>query len=360
MVSYLVATNYHTVRLPPNWTSSAAGFDWRDFPRNVVLGFRAIFWRVFTAVYHREVEGQLTLAGRDWRLRSLAILESKGAGERLGLPDDDTVLVVSMLIEIDASAAEVNLASEIQKAGLNEQQFVDLVIAGLADDPGLEWLGTLKHERNFPGRFILKHKPAYGKTVDTLAMFAFHYFGLLLYWQIARDQVLIDLSNDPSKIGRNGAALLTLRKRIINLDRFFLSASLSNHSGVKALARDAKSGQKIRERFRRLPEINERIEKYFEIAAQLSAQRDQRLLNVIVFLIAILGLPVSVMSMMLAISSQAEILVVPDKLIGAGNVQAFILLSFLGSAVGVLWVLLIGMLLRRAGGVARLVFRRRR
>ena len=332
MVSFLVAANYHKVSLPEDWKASGAQFDPLAFPAGVVLGFRAIFWKAFTAVYSRPVEGQLMLAGNTWSLKALVLLESRDACSRLGLGDDNLV-VAALRIECDALPAEYDLNGAIFAAGMNEQAFLAAVVAGLADDPGLHWLNSLKHERDLPGRYIFRHDPGYGTGAETLAMFAFHYLGLLIFWQVARDQVEIALSSDPLMMERSSADLLSLRKRIINLDRLFLTSSVSNHPELGPLSKACRERLQIERRFLRLPELNERIEKYFEIVGQFAVQREQRMLNAIVLVIALLGLPVSVMSMMLAMSTQAEVVVRPDRLFGTLSVQAFLIASLVGSGV---------------------------
>lgn len=341
MVSFLVAANYHRVDLPDDWKTAEAQFRPLEFPAGVVLGFRAIFWKAFTAVHSRSVSGELVLVGHRWLLREMVILESREARRRLGLNDDDLVFV-AMRIDCEGAPADYDLNAAIFRAGMNEQAFVAAIIAGLSGQPGLHWFNTLKHDRDFPGRYILKHKEGYGTGPDVLAMLAFHYFGLLILWQVARDQIDITLSPDRLSMDRNGADLLALRERIINLDRLFLTSSISNHPQLRALSRDCRERQNIRERFTRLPELNERIEKYFEIVGQFAVQREQRMLNAIVLVIALLGLPVSVMSMMLAMSTQAEVVVRPDRLFGALNVQTFLIASLAGSgvALGSLAVLL--------------------
>ena len=350
MVSFLVAANYHRVDLPEDWKASRAQFEPFAFPEGVVLGFRAIFWKAFTAVHSGPVSGELMLADHRWRLKEMVVLESRDARSRLGLSDDDLVFVV-MRIECDGAPADYDLNAAIFRARMNEQAFVGAIIAGLSDDPGLQWLNTLKHDREFPGRYILRHKPEYGTGVEVLAMFAFHYFGLLIFWQVARDQVEITLSPDPLSMERNGADLLSLRQRIINLDRLFLTSSVSNHPELRALSRDCRERQKIEKRFLRLPELNERIEKYFEIVSQFAVQREQRMLNAVVLVIALLGLPISVMSMMLAMSTQAEVVVRPDRLFGALGVQTFLIASLVGSglALGSLAVLLTSRTLANLG-----------
>ncbi|WP_428150732.1 hypothetical protein [Brevundimonas sp.] len=361
MVAYLISANYHTVQMAPEWRDSAAAYDPLVFPQNVVLGFRAIFWKAFTAVHHRPATGELQLVGRTWKLRRLAVLESRHARKRLGIAEDDTVIILSMLIESEGAPENFSLNTELFKAGINEQGFVASVVNGLADDPGLEWLSTLKHNRDFPGRYILQHDKAYGDDVETLSMFSFYYLGLLMFWQIARDQVEISLSGDILEMEKNGDDLLLLRKRIINLDRLFLSSSVSNHPGIRQLSKDCRDKQKLEKRFLRLPELNDRIEKYFEIVSQLSTQREQRMLNVIVFIIAILGLPVSVMSMMLAMTTRAQVLAEPDKLFGTISVQLFLVASVIGSglALGILAILLTGRKLVRLSRWIRAAYRRK-
>ncbi len=327
MASYLIAANYHSVQLSEDWEESRKTYGLKsapEFPKNVVLGFRAIFWEAFTGVHHRPAAGVLTLLGKTWRLSQMAVLKSTGAGGRLGMPDDDNVVILAMLIESDEVEKNYNLNKALSDADMNEQKFVAEIVKGLADDAGLEWLATLRHERDFPGRYILPYKPDYGRSVEMLALYGFHYFGQLLFWQISRDQVNIELSDDLFEIERNGADLLSLRKRIINMDRLFLTSSISNHAALRALSKDCKAQQRIQERFERLPELNERIEKYFEIVTQLAVQRDQRFLNAIVSIIAILGLPVSLISMMLAMSTTAQIITKPLDVFGvSGGFVAF-------------------------------------
>ena len=108
-------------------------------------------------------------------------------------------------------------------------------------------------------------------------------------------------SNSPAFIGD----VLRIRGRIINLDRYFLTKNISNEREVLAVAKDIRKSFALVEKQSRFLPLADAMEKHILTASQIRADINSRRLNAIVLISAVVALPLSLMSMLLAYNPDA-------------------------------------------------------
>jgi hypothetical protein len=92
------------------------------------------------------------------------------------------------------------------------------------------------------------------------------------------------------------------------VQRYFLTKNISNAKYTEALAKKIRTELEIETKMDGFLSLNESIEQLLNTTDQLRADRKATILNVIVFVIAATGLPISLMSMLLAINDQTIVI----------------------------------------------------
>lgn len=352
MARFFIGSNFHSASNLHAATADPAANDPLASPPNVVLGFRTIFWSVFTRVLEVAKPSEpIDWFEKKWRIESIFIFESAQADDRLGTEDENHLILVIEIIPVDGGD-QLNLNDEMFRRGLTEQQFVrDLVQAiTLVDKTGV--LASLTHDRDLPARFYFSTAGNLGNRLQANALFAFKFFCQLLLWQIEREQISQRITDDIAELGPSMEKLLTIRKKLINIERLFFTRSISNNREAKLLVHQLRERLQLNAKFTRLPAINESLERYYDLRSQLELQRQSESLNHTALAIAGLGLPISVMSMLLAIDLKAPVLTSPDSLFSVPQIQLFLVLSAAGSIIAL--ILLAAVFALNAGPITKL------
>lgn len=332
MARYVLGSNFHQANLTGaarSWSSA----DMATFPPAVTLGFRGVFWSVFTGVHEFEVkEEPILIYDRPCRILKLLALESADATTRLGFSDPRNVFVVFILETLDPTE-EVDLNDEMfTRDGASigvEQQFVQQALNSLRPVTPDEFVPSLVHHRNLPARFIFALDQAVRNESLTASIVAFYFYALLMLWQVEREQVHLPLDTPEDELASATRMLLRQRQKIINVTRLFFTTNVTNNPETQRVRKQVMTRFGLERRFSRLPPIIESIERYYEVRTQALLQHQSEKLNRIAMAIALLGLPISVISMLLAIDTRAEIVNQPVHILGNPIIQTFLVASTL-------------------------------
>ncbi|MFY0638921.1 hypothetical protein [Maricaulis maris] len=300
---FYVATNFHSGRIPEHLDELTPAFTNMTFPGNVTLGFRGLFWTAFTRLFRQTflARPEVEFAGLNWRISSVCLFEVYS--ERFPVLEDRQtryILLVAAKPDRDISVKELNAHTFAQ--GMNEQAFIKGFFQNLATCPSLDWLDTFKHDRDFPARiqFTFRGRLELQDTGSALA--GFYFLAQLLIWQAQREIAQIDVSLVRSSAQPSIRNALSARQKLIEIERLFLTKNISNDSSLKAFASNARKRLRLRMSFDGLMQLNEAIERFHLSASALRQERQTRRLTLIATAVAILGIPISFVSMMMAIS----------------------------------------------------------
>lgn len=356
MTRIVLGSNFHHADLSKvarTWTASLS----EPVPASVTLGFRGVFWKVFSAIHELELsEGTIELYGQPWRISRLLALESADATARLGFSDNRNIFLVAML-ETEDPSADIDLNATMFAHRDSEQQLVHRVLDRAAELDASGAIASRSHARALPGRFLFQPETEVQDVDLVLSIAAFYFYALLMLWQLEREQVDQALDTPDDELEHATRQLLRQREKIINVTRLFFTTNVSNKREVQRTRKAIMERFRLEPRFARLPAINESIEKYYEIRTQAMLQRQSEQLNRIALVMAFLGLPISVISMLLAIDTRAEILQRPVRILSSPEVQGFLAFSAI-LCLSVLTILVAVMALRMGpairGAVRRL------
>jgi len=356
---YVLGANFHKADL------SGASRRWSDedgpaFPPDVTLGYRGVYWAVFTAVYEFKLaDSQIRLHDREWRVLKLMAFESDHATTRLGFTDNRNIFVVFILETLNADE-QVDLNDEMFariEGGVGaEQQFVKEAMQALNAIAPKGLIASLVHDRDLPARFLLKLEEDIRDDTLVPAIVTFYFYALLMLWQLEREQVVVPLDTPDDELSGATKMLLRQRQKIINMSRLFFTTNVSNNVEAQRARKQAMQRFNLVKRFDRLPPINDSIERYYEVRTQALLQKQSEQLNRIAFVIALLGLPISVMSMLLSIDTRAQILNEPMGILSRPTVQGFLLTSSIACLTATL--ILVGIFAVRLSPVLRSMFGR--
>jgi hypothetical protein len=275
----------------------------QSFPENVTLGFKSNFWRAFSSLSEHKTD-QLIFSwlGRNWELHSLWVAESKDLEFSTYL-DERTNYILVFLLKL-LTDDDPSLVRQLHfEHGLNEQGAVEDLLNQIGENPFFAFLHNFRHKRGLNALFTWSSPE---KTMldagisTTIAFFSFYSFAMLITWNIARKITYINLSESHGHFQENIQSVLRLRGRIINLDRYFSTKNIFNYNAVTKVSRDIANSFSLSEKKSDFLPMIEAMERHVLTAAQLRTDKHSQMLNVIAFVATAIGLPLSLMSMLLA------------------------------------------------------------
>lgn len=276
------------------------------FPAAVVTGFRQIYWQVFDRVIDLRVPAgaRLQLDDRLWDVRGVSVFVSDDGAQAMGASFARYVFVVTELVH----PADGDSVVELGEIGpqRSEQQLVREVFGQLADLAGLAWLADLRHQYELPPLLTLQRVEASPPLrLTRCGLFAFWTFQRLLTWQLDRALAELDLRSDRA-YDESMLDVLHIKQLSVNVHRYFMTQSISNNRALQDFVRQIRQRYQLQAQFARVPEVNAQIEEFLTLRSQLESNAKSTRLNRIVAITAIAGLPISLASMLLALTPDAR------------------------------------------------------
>jgi hypothetical protein len=301
-----VGSNYHSYleRRPLSTQNVRSSRD--HFPNAVTLGYRDVFWRVFSEVaQHFDQEVDIAWLGVDWTLSSIWVVESREVAFAKDGADPSDVLLVLCLRPRHGAMPNVRELAFSQ--GLTEQQAVAALLAACSNPSTDTFLASFRHSRQMNALFLWTSAPSRTPVATSVALFCFYSFALLMIWKVGREQAAIQLTPGSHAYRQQLTALIRLRSLIIDIERLLLTRNISNDPEVVRLAASLRDQFQLRQKLNDLLPMNEAIQRHLDSLAQLRADEKSAVLNLVAFVIAAVGLPVAVMSMLLALNEAAPV-----------------------------------------------------
>ncbi len=319
MARVYVATNFHTGVVPrTGLVHRKAEF---TIPATATLGFKGVFWSVFDEVFTKDDIGiDVRIGGTVCRVESVEIFVVK----HLNFPcitDVQTRYLVLIAMETDTEDAGSTINNNMFSSGLNEQGFVKEVLDTVSANPGLEWIKSFRHDRDFPARLLYSHDGAVPANASAYA--AFYFFGNLLLWQVERELSYLDIRFKGDAIHDISKNMLKIEQKIANLNRWTLTVNISNDPAVKAFTAEIRKKLGLKNKFDRLPALTEYINNYLTRATGIRRDKYTQRLATAASVIALLGIPIGFIAMVLAIN--------PASIIVSDGMAALLSLSLLMS-----------------------------
>ena len=322
---FYLASNFHEFDPPKHAKVITAESSDYSFPENVTLGLRGTFWNVFEAVISPEVTPfEIELLGYKWTVDNLIVLDVRE--DRFPLVDGKQTRYVC-LFEVHSDLPEsktIDTLSVEQK--LSEQQFVKQLFTAIRSVDGYEWLSSLKHERGLPARFQEEFKGNIDLAETAAALAGFFFLGNLLLWQSQREHSNLDLSEAGRSYRRNVSKLLETRRKLINIERWILTKNISNDPQIKQFAREIKGSLGLVRKYDGLLPLNESIEGHYVSASTLRQERYTKRISTLATVFALIGIPISFLSMLLALSTTSPVVENGPSLFANIGVLRFLLI----------------------------------
>jgi hypothetical protein len=302
-----VGSNFHTFAPARSLERYEVSTARKTFPSNVTLGFRDNFWRVFSRLEAYDSEPRrLHWLGRDWELDSLWVAESRNVAFAQNL--DDPVNIFLVFVLEPRSPVDRPIRDLIFDRGLDEQSAVAELTATLADTPHASFIASFRHTRTLNALFTWDTPQVRVLTSVLVAFFCFYSFALLMIWKVTREQTQIPLVPKPHEFRKQLQAVLKLRTHIINIEQHLLTHNVSNDPAVKIAAKSMRERFGLRFKLQNLLPLNEAIQRHLDVTAQLRDEQNRTIVSAVAAFFAFVGMPISLMSMLLAMNESVPII----------------------------------------------------
>lgn len=303
-----VGTNFHTSESRINSMSFTRKETKHTFPRNVTLGFRNNFWRVFSRIeQYDKPDVSFEWLGRKWCFYEFWVATSDDIEFAAYLDNPSNIFVIFVLKPVDQEQY-THIRSLAFNRNISEQQAIGELLASLPDQNIRKFLSTFSHSLGLNALFSWSGNFNSEKIDVAVPLFAFYTFCLLMTWKIGRDQTKISLKIENKHFRRQMVSILKLRSQIINVERYFLTKNISNDDEVKRIAASIKKRFQLEGKMRGFLPMNEAMERHLSTASQLRADDKISTLNLTAFVIAAIGLPISTVSMVLAVGVDSDVI----------------------------------------------------
>lgn len=303
--------NFHRAAAPAPVLRWASRDDYRwpegdnaetvELPRKVTLGFRQVFWKVFSRLVEvGRPDAEIEWLGAKWTLRSIWLADSNDVDMSVSLYDKRNMFVFFELRPHEAHPSDF-IQARTFALGLNEQSSIRALLEAVcALEPYRPFLRSLGHARDFPGRFLHSVRAPLTNVPDFVCILAFYSYCLLFIWQIGRYQEAIEIDDRSEESVHHLSEVLKVRASIINVERRFLTTNVTNDPELKAASQALRRNFGLRDKFIRFLELNESIEKYIATASQIAGERRSRRINYLIFLFTIVSIPLALIQALLS------------------------------------------------------------
>jgi hypothetical protein len=295
-------------------------------PGLVTLGFRKIFWKVFSEGGVWRGSSRFTWLEHELEATEMCVVRSDGA--RLdGMEGEDFVVVLRLETGEDPQELYEEVG-RIRVAGhIDEQEMVRLLEDGLESTPCGRVLGSFGSD--YPGiQLWAPEGPVETDGVETL-LAAFYYYGWLIIQRLDRSQADVELAADYSKITEGVRSIADERVRLINLDRYFLTTNRSTLPAVQEVCRQLVERFHLKQKYERHLAVHQSLERHLGNTAQLIQENRSRLLNRSMSILTFLAMPIGIFSAVMAVSLSADVIKRPTNLLLEQRLWLTVAFSFL-------------------------------
>jgi hypothetical protein len=297
-------------------------------PPMTTLGFKQIFWKVFQRVYSVQLNhAPINWLGINLVLREACVLVTQEGSSASNEPTD--CLVVYSLESIDYLKDEVRArVQNVRRTnGLTEQQLIEAFNQSIVGTP----YGKLADITfsDFPGYSLFtKAYPGGAENIFPF-LYGFYYYGWLLCQRLERDQMDITLDLNQSTSSQSLRRIAEHRIRLVNIQRYFLTLNRSNLQSAKEAADMLRDSFSLPSRYARHTEINNSFEEHLANVSRISETERSQTFKQIAAVLTFLGVPLALFSALMSASSDAAIVVRPEKLWSDYKFLIITLASFL-------------------------------
>jgi hypothetical protein len=319
---FYIASNFHDAEVPDSIDELNPQVTGMRFPDKVTLGFRGLFWRAFDRLYRQPIMSrpEIEFLGLKWRISSVYLLEV--AAHRFPvLNDRQTRFILLVAAQPDTEITSEQLVDHAFASGFDEQAFSRGFLDALAKVTEMNWISTLSHDRQFPGRNQFTFDGRVERPDTASALTGFYFLAQLLIWQSQREIAQLDISLGSAQKRKSIRNALSTRQKVIEIERLFLTKNITNDTSLKAFALRIRKHLRLRTSFDGLLPLNEAIERFHLSASALRQERQAHRLTLIATALAVVGIPISFVSMMMAVSDKSFVVeqgfaAIPDHQVG--------------------------------------------
>lgn len=302
-----IGSNFHNYEDRPFTTKFTIEANAKDFPRNVTLGFRNNFWRVFASLTeHDRDDHEFEWLGRRWMFVSFWVADSSNVDFASYLDEKRNTFLI-FIIKPLYDDRHIPIRRLIFDNGMDEQSAITSLIEAFRGQPYHGYLQMFRHRLNLSGLFTWTASSEPVSIPSAVAFFSFYSFCLLMIWKLAREQTHINIAVESRDLQEQLRTVMRMRSQIINVERYFLTQNISNDRLTNLIARDIRDRFGLVDKFNRFLPLNESIERHLQTAIQMRADLKSTILNYVALSVAAIGLPVSFLSMLLAFNPDATV-----------------------------------------------------
>ncbi|MBN2404109.1 MAG: hypothetical protein JXE06_00860 [Coriobacteriia bacterium] len=300
--------------------------DLRDEPEFMTNGFRIVFRRVFSRVFHVEHEPiAISWMGLDLHVLEGYILHVDDSVME-GLERESYVTVLKLGVDGPLDEAKRQAIDYRHAVGMSDAAVFDELRIQLIDTAYERYVARLEYVKpDLKLRF--DQAPSRVGSVVPLVL-GFYLFGLLTLHRIDRAQVAIQLPT--AEDGYDGATMrqiAELRVRITNVNRYFLTTNRSVSADVKEFCKDLAERLDLQRRYERQAQLNRNLERHLDNISQLAQAEAAELTNRKLMFITLLGVPIALFSALAAFSFGTDLVSRPIDVISSTRFWLLVIAS---------------------------------
>lgn len=305
MTMIVVSLSFQSVpETLPNFTGDVLGRAESDAAllRPMTFIFRQAFRRIFAHVAMFEGEHHAAaVPGIDVSLVRAAVFHGSS---QTTIGDDGCDVLLVGLLEVTSPEAGADVhALWRARYGTPEAKMLLLRTLGLEDaaDLFVAVPGRIVGQTSTP--LEIDHR---GREPTLLAIFAFYAAGWLRALRIERRQLSTELQSVSESDLRAGVEISNQRLRILDQQRYFLTADRTNDTELRTFCTSLLGKFKLPERHHRALELHTAFEHHLDNATKLYSANRLGSVSNLILLLTILSVPISVFSAIFAINLKSE------------------------------------------------------
>lgn len=162
---------------------------------------------------------------------------------------------------------------------------------------------------------------------------AFYYYAYMLFLRVDRAQVDMDVRADSDYRDHWVQSLMQQRKRIININRYFLTPDRTQNLEIRKLLTHLSEKYQFEKRMNRIKDVQENLEIYFESIHQINQEKKGRTISASVMALTFLGLPFGLMGLVFDSSSESLLISNPSEIFTNTSLLTWISIALLSPAL---------------------------
>ena len=282
-------------------------------PPLTTLGFKKIFWKAFKGVFAiHDIYAEFTWLDSQLAIREVHIFVTTGVLSPLG--DSSDCLIAYSIETLNCTKEELlaKMQNFRKESKISDQKLIEMFNTSISKTPYYQ-LSSFSYI-DFPGcSFFMQPYPD-GSEIIFPFLYGFHYYNLLLYHRLERDQVDLELNLDINSSNQALQLIANNRIRLINIQRYFLTANRSNIEAIKDASDLLRETFSLPDRYIRHIDINNSLEKHLSNVSRIAEAEKSQIFSLIAALLTFFGVPVAIFSALMSANLDAAIIVKPEKL----------------------------------------------